>query len=107
MVSLDNVGHEYTHGVDYFAIKDAYGNPAGLTYRRESGALSESFADIFGEAVENYSQGSSDWISGEGTFPPFRSLKNPTSGGYPDKFYSSNYYCGGTDHGGVHNNSAY
>lgn len=106
MVSLDNVGHEYTHGIDYFSIKDSHGNPFGLVYTRESGALSEAFADIFGEAVENYSQGSSDWIAGEGTFPPFRSLKNPTSDGYPDKFHSSNYYCGGTDYGGVHNNSS-
>lgn len=105
MVSLDNIGHEYTHGVDYFSIKDSHGNPFGLAYTRESGALSEAFADIFGEAVENYSQGSSDWISGEGTFPPFRSLNDPVSDGYPDKFYSSNYYCGGADYGGVHKNS--
>lgn len=105
MVSLDNVGHEYTHGVDYFSIKDAYGNPAGLIYSRESGALSEAFADIFGEATENFSQGSSDWISGEETLSGIRNLKDPTSDGNPDKFFSSNYYCGGMDHGGVHQNS--
>src|SRR5262245_2750522 len=43
-VSLDCVGHEFTHGVTY--------STANLTYMNESGAINESFSDIFGTAVE-------------------------------------------------------
>ncbi|MBK7856266.1 MAG: M4 family metallopeptidase [Bacteroidetes bacterium] len=42
--SIDIVGHEFTHGVVQYS--------AGLVYQGESGALNESFADIFGECIE-------------------------------------------------------
>jgi Zn-dependent metalloprotease len=44
VISLDIVGHEYTHGVTEFS--------ANLIYQAESGALNESFSDIFGNLVE-------------------------------------------------------
>lgn len=46
LVSLDVCGHEITHGVTE--------NTANLVYSYESGALNESFSDIFGEMVENH-----------------------------------------------------
>jgi Zn-dependent metalloprotease len=48
----DVVGHEFTHGVDAFA--------GGLEYANQSGALDESFADIFGHFVDP-----ADWLIGE------------------------------------------
>lgn len=48
LVSLDIVGHEFTH-----CVVDATAN---LTYANESGAIDESFADIFGTAIEFYTR---------------------------------------------------
>jgi len=100
----DVIGHEYGHGVVYFAV------PGYLTYYGESGALNESYADIFGEALENYRDGSSDWLAGEdvnvgGLVGPLRNLQNPSALSDPDKFFSSNFYCGTEDNAGVHTNS--
>ena len=60
----DIVGHEVTHGVN-----QVHGH---LTLIGQSGSLSESFSDIFGEFVERYSSGSGpDWIHGtELSTPP-------------------------------------
>ena len=49
---LDVVGHEMSHGVIQ--------NSANLTYENESGALNESFADIFGAMIDR-----EDWKMGE------------------------------------------
>ena len=46
LTSVDICGHEVTHAVTT--------NSAGLIYRYESGALNESFSDIFGNAIEFY-----------------------------------------------------
>lgn len=106
LIYSDVVGHEYGHGVVEFSV------PGGLTYSYEPGALNESYADLFGESLENYSEGSSDWLCGEdvnlpGLVGPLRSMSNPSSvGAYPNKFYDSNYYCGSSDGGGVHTNSS-
>lgn len=45
IVSADYVGHEVTHGVTL--------HTAGLLYDGESGALNESFSDIFGKVLEH------------------------------------------------------
>lgn len=76
LTSLEIVGHEITHGVTEFS--------AALVYAGESGALNESFSDVFGAAIRweaNPSVGS--WLIGDqivmpnsaGT--PFRSMANP------------------------------
>jgi Zn-dependent metalloprotease len=101
----DIVGHEYTHGVIEYAHLDA------LDYSDESGALNESFADIFGEAVERYVEGANDWWSGfdrENTFGnqlPIRCYFNPDTLGDPDTYLGDNWYSGEDDNGGVHTNS--
>ncbi len=44
-IALDVIAHEFTHGVVEYT--------AGLEYKGESGALNESYADIFGSIIEN------------------------------------------------------
>jgi Zn-dependent metalloprotease len=102
LVSLDIVGHEITHGVTQYA--------ADLVYSYQSGALNESFSDIFGEAIENYAQGSNDWLMGDaigagGSGGALRSMSNPNQYGDPDTYLGTNWYSGSGDNGGVHINS--
>ncbi|MBS1811870.1 MAG: M4 family metallopeptidase [Acidobacteria bacterium] len=101
LVSLDVVAHEITHGVTE--------KTAGLIYSKESGALNESFSDIFGTMVEYYSGINPDYLIGEDCYTPgtsgdaLRSMSNPTLYGDPDHY--SNRYTGSGDNGGVHTNS--
>ncbi|XP_033725568.1 elastase-like [Pecten maximus] len=57
MISADVIGHEMTHGF----IEDH----SGLEYSGQSGAVDESFADIAGEAAEEYVFGRNDFKSGD------------------------------------------
>ncbi len=100
LVSVDVVGHEFTHGVIQYE--------ADLEYYYESGALNESFADIFGEAIEYHATGSNDWLIGQEFIlngPPIRNLADPNSQGDPDTYFGNNWYTGNDDNGGVHWNS--
>lgn len=105
--ALDVAGHEMTHGV--------IENSARLEYRNQSGALNESFADIFGAMIDR-----DDWTLGEdvvkaNAFPSgaLRSLENPNQGGQRDPGYqpkNMNQYVylrdvPSEDNGGVHINS--
>ncbi len=95
--SIDVVSHELTHGVT--------GNSAGLIYRNESGALNESFSDIFGTSVEFFAlQESADWIIGKANFI-LRNMANPNAYGQPDTYLGNMWYTGSGDNGGVHYNS--
>jgi len=96
----DIVAHELTHAVTQFT--------AGLIYQGESGALNESYSDIFGELVDIdtiHGDGSaSPWLMGEGSsLGVIRSLANPPAHGDPDR--GSNFRCTQFDNGGVHSNS--
>ncbi|MGV2929227.1 M4 family metallopeptidase [Macrococcus capreoli] len=92
----DVVAHEITHGVTQ--------NTANLEYRAQSGALNESFSDIFGYFVDN-----DDWLMGEDVYTPgrqgdaLRSMSNPKQFGQPD--HMNNYVNTSRDNGGVHTNS--
>ena len=102
--TLDVVGHEFTHGV----IRHS----SNLVYERESGALNESFADIFGTMVEHQVEGSGyDWLMGA-DFGAIRSLSNPNIYGDPSTrggaFWINQVGCspsGNNDWCGVHTNS--
>ena len=96
MTVLDVVGHELTHGVTF--------NSADLWYMYQSGAMNESFSDIFGEAVENYAIGANDWLVGAG-IPggALRSMADPTLFGDPANYHDFESSC--VDWGGVHTNS--
>jgi hypothetical protein len=64
--SIDVVGHELTHGVTSFT--------ANLAYSKQSGALNESFSDVFGSLVKqrhlNQTADQADWLIGAGTLVP-------------------------------------
>lgn len=100
--SVDIIGHEFTHAVT--------SNEADLTYSAESGALNESFSDIFGEMVEQFTTGSIDWLIGADR-GYIRNMSNPGDKGDPDTYRGTNWRstaspCDGTnDNCGVHTNS--
>ena len=105
LVGLDIEGHEFTH-----MVVNNNGN-GGLTYQGESGALNESFADIFGTCIEFYSNVNPDWFIGEDVMvgePFMRSMSNPNSAQQPDTYNSELYWANPNlsfDNGGVHINS--
>jgi hypothetical protein len=103
-LATDAVAHELTHGVTEYE--------SGLFYYYQSGAINESFSDLWGEFVDRVSgTGASDpyWLLGQDLFPggASRSMSNPPAPPYydPDKMTSSYYYLGTDDEGGVHTNS--
>ncbi len=102
LVSLDICGHEITHGVTEYS--------ANLVYSYQSGALNESFSDIFGESIEKFASGTNDWLMGDdigagGSGGALRSMSNPNAYGDPDTYQGTNWYSGSGDSGGVHTNS--
>lgn len=95
--SLDVCGHEFTHGLT--------GNSSSLIYQDESGALNESFSDIFGVAIEFFARpDNANWLIGE-DIGGIRSLSNPSAYQDPDTYHGSNWWFGAGDNGGVHTNS--
>lgn len=99
LTALDVVGHEFTHGITDFT--------ADLVYQNESGALNESFSDIFGTAIEFWADSASgDWLIGEDFLEePFRSMIDPREFGDPDTYFGDGWFTGTGDNGGVHTNS--
>ncbi len=107
LITLDIVGHEITHGVTE--------NSANLVYQKESGALNESFSDIFGELIEKHGKGTNNWLMGSEIYltgsSALRSMSNPKQYGDPDCYggtYWINPNCApssGNDYCGVHTNS--
>ncbi|HTP09328.1 MAG TPA: M4 family metallopeptidase [Anaerolineae bacterium] len=110
---LDVVGHEFTHGI--------IDSTSGLIYEGQSGALNESYADVFGALIDR-----GNWTIGETVIksPPYplkylRSLADPTGGGNYDvndplnsvgqpanmSEYADLPYTRKGDNGGVHVNS--
>ena len=101
LTSIDVCGHEIAHAVT--------SNSAGLIYRNESGALNESFSDIFGNAIEKYARpAKTSWKIGEDITPSgngLRHMHNPKGRGHPDTYKGKNWRTGTADNGGVHSNS--
>ena len=103
IASLDVIGHEITHGLTNAT--------ADLAYENESGALNESFSDIFGFMVERRSQPNFNWLIGEAPFVDnqifIRDLQNPNLSGFaqPVIYHGTNWEFGTGDDGGVHTNS--
>ncbi|MEL7422343.1 MAG: M4 family metallopeptidase [Bacteroidota bacterium] len=103
--ALDVAGHEISHGVVQ--------NTSNLEYQGESGALNESFADIFGAMIDR-----DDWQMGEDVVNPsifpsgaLRDLSNPNNGGSSlgdpgwQPAHTNEQFFGSADNGGVHINS--
>ena len=113
--AIDVIGHELTHGVTQYT--------AGLEYHGQSGALNESFSDVFGSLVKQYSLGQAadqaDWLIGAGLLVPeiggqaLRSMSNPGTAfnGDPQPAHMDDYHDlpddndPRNDNGGVHINS--
>ncbi len=102
----DIVAHELSHGVIQAT--------ANLVYQNESGALNESFADVFGETIDLTNGKGNDtaakrWLMGEdlslGGGNGIRSLMNPNAFSDPAKVTDTRYSCAAADNGGVHTNS--
>ena len=94
------VAHEFTHGVTH--------HTANLQYEYESGALNESFSDIFGIVIQAnmLDGGSTDWILGN--YIPnalTRSLSEPNNSYQPNTYLGNMWESGSNDYGGVHTNS--
>ncbi len=103
---LDVAGHEISHGVVQ--------STANLEYYGESGAMNESFADIFGAMIDR-----DDWKIGEdvvrtNVFPSgaLRDMEDPHNGASNGDFgggwqpkNTNEQYTGSQDNNGVHINS--
>lgn len=104
-VSLGITGHEMTHAITQFS--------AGLIYQGESGAMNESFSDIFGISIELYAGKDSKndiWMLGDELYKhgSLRSMANPKAAGQPDTYggeFWTNPADTSYDNGGVHQNS--
>lgn len=99
LVSLDIIAHEITHGVT--------SNSAQLALENESGALNESFSDIFGVVIDHYTRPEkANWTVGEEVSSLIRSLENPSVNNDPDTYQGTNWKkLGDADMGGIHSNN--
>jgi Zn-dependent metalloprotease len=112
--SLDVIGHELTHGVTQYE--------AGLNYEEQSGALNESFSDVFGSLVKQYARkqraDKADWLIGKEIFSKgvkgvaLRSMKapgtafdDPLIGKDEQPAHMKDFVKTQDDNGGVHINS--
>lgn len=119
----DVVAHEWGHAYTQ--------HTHNLVYQYQSGALNESYSDVWGETLDLFN--GRDGIGGSNNSQPYpsgqrwlvgedlpvvnqvilRNMWDPTThgglppiiNGDPDKVTSPNYYCGTGDNGGVHYNS--
>ncbi len=115
----DVIAHEWGHAYTEYT--------SGLIYQYQSGALNESYSDVWGETIDminNYQDegenlnvrttaacnpGSVRWKMGEDATAfggAIRDMWNPNCNGDPGRVLdTANYFCGTTDSGGVHSNS--
>lgn len=120
-VTDDVVAHEYTHGITQYE--------SGLIYLNESGAINESFSDMWAEWIDQTYHHTDDpndsddvkWLIGEdvnrlalGGRRAIRNMKDPTEFGQPDRkssLYWHNWLANPkpdyyeNDWGGVHINA--
>jgi bacillolysin len=100
----DVVAHELTHGVTQYE--------SNLFYYYQSGAINESFSDLWGEYYDQTNGLGTDtagvkWQIGEdiSDLGTIRNMSDPSAFGDPDKMSSANYDESEDDNGGVHHNS--
>lgn len=113
----DVIAHEWGHAYTEYT--------SGLIYYYQSGALNESFSDVWGETVDllnNYEDFGEDlsirtgisctpslrWKVGEDATAfggAIRDMYNPPCNNDPGRVGANNYWCSPGDSGGVHINS--
>jgi Zn-dependent metalloprotease len=114
--SLDVIAHELGHGVTQHTGED-------LEYQGQTGALNESFSDVFGSLVKQWVKGQTvneaDWKIGQEVWTPgvqgdaLRSMKEPGKayvnhplfGTDPQPGHMNKFVNTSSDNGGVHINS--
>jgi bacillolysin len=100
LTCIDVAAHEFTHAITDFT--------SNLVYSYESGALNESFSDIFGTAIEFYAKPEdANWLLGDEistTGDPLRNMENPNAEDDPDTYGGTDWQTGSADYGGVHTN---
>lgn len=97
--AIDIIGHEMVHGITQ--------HTADLVYQGESGALNESFSDIFGTTIELEVKPGASWNMGSDIGVVIRSMSNPKQYQDPNT-YGGQYWVNPqstNDNGGVHTNS--
>ena len=110
-MDLSITGHDISHGV--------VGYECGLFYQKDTGAMNEYFADVFGIVIKQYhlkqSTDDSNWLLGERLWTPsihgkaLRSMKDPRIA-YDDSLigkdlqpsHMKDYKNIDFDHGGIH-----
>ncbi|MGB1308885.1 MAG: M4 family metallopeptidase [Oceanihabitans sp.] len=113
--SDDVIGHEWGHAYTEYT--------SGLIYAWQSGAMNESYSDIWGETIDlinGYEDagenngprvigcGGDRWKIGEDASSfggAIRDMWNPPCNGDPGKVTDGQYRCSDSDSGGVHSNS--
>lgn len=113
-VLRDIAGHEITHGVTEME--------ANTQYHGQSGALNESYSDVFGALIDQYAKGQTadkaSWLTGEGIWRdgingralrdmanPGTAYDDPAVGKDPQPAHMKDYVKTWGDNGGVHLNS--
>lgn len=93
---LDVVAHEFTHGV--------VASTANLVYQNQSGALNESYADVFAAMIDrgNWTIGEDVYLHNAGVM---RDMRNPNNGDPKQPATMREYIATAGDSGGVHGNS--
>ena len=99
--SLDVAAHEVTHGVT--------SSTANLQYISESGALNESYSDVFAKLISFQNGKLQEWKLGRDLFKEgnqiVRNMEEPEIGHYKNFRYKGAVCTGENDHCGVHDNS--
>jgi Zn-dependent metalloprotease len=79
--ALDVMAHEFTHGVDH--------KHRNLAYKNQSGALDESYADVFGALIDGPDAQMGEDLQAPG-WGVIRDLSNPPLFGQPDHMTAGN-----------------
>ncbi len=84
--TYDMMGHEFTHAIIH--------NASFLPNEKISGAINESFSDIFGFLVERYMNNGvlRNWTIGEDASAIYRDIQNPNNWNHPSFYLQDGYY---------------
>ena len=97
--ALDMVGHEFFHGVTQYSSR--------LDFQGQTGALNESYSDIFGVLIANRPKpnwAQWRWEIGTDTGEPLRDMEQPSRFGHPEHMDQYQSLPLDNDSGGIHSN---
>ncbi len=105
---LDITAHEWAHAVNDYAVRDEATESYGLTMLEQSGAMNESYSDIFGVLIEEEYGDGLDWdIGDDSPHGIFRNLADPTLYSQPDDWVGYNSSEDSHYNSGIPNKAAY